>query len=341
VIKPIFEVSFSPIQGNGIENVRNKGEIRLEKYIGTNKWRWIQLKQNGRESVQPAIEQFSFLEDWLKHIHKSQSNYLKVDCMGNGEKVVKGSLIYQKSFSEKQDYEIFHFYLTKDRLVTVNLELSLLKQINPEVLGRLIDRTENAVDGFLVYIGALLNDMLMEIDQFEEKHNKLIWSIQKRNETGILDRVYHIRHELLLWKNLLIPIKELIMAIEETNFHGINKGEIFDSVDKRMERTMVLLNEYEHEMDSIINMEEVISSHRGNEIMKTLTVITTVFTPIMAFGALWGMNFEHMPEIQWRFGYLLSITLIIISTLLLYIYLKIKGWTGDLLKGKKNDSFFK
>ena len=58
---------------------------------------------------------------------------------------------------------------------------------------------------------------------------QLIWSIRKRNETGILDRVYNLRHELLLWKNLLIPIKELIMAIEETNFHGINKGEIFDS----------------------------------------------------------------------------------------------------------------
>ena len=60
--------------------------------------------------------------------------------------------------------------------------------------------------------------MLVEIDQFEEALNKLIWSIRKRNETGILDRVYKLRHELLLWKNLLIPIKELIMAIEETQF---------------------------------------------------------------------------------------------------------------------------
>jgi magnesium transporter len=75
--------------------------------------------------------------------------------------------------------------------------------------------------------------------------------------------------------------------------------------------------------------------------MKTLTVITTVFTPIMAFGALWGMNFKDMPELEWRFGYILSIALITISTLLLYGYLKIKGWTGDLLKSKKKGSFFK
>ena len=309
----------------------------MEKYIGANKWSWVQLKKDEMDRVQ----QDWLMKDWLKYVHKSESNYLKVDCSENGEKVVKGSLIYQKSFTEERDFEIFHFYLTKNLLVTVDLELLLLKGINPEVLERLIDKTENAVDGFLVFLGALLNDMLVEIDQFEEALNQLIWSIRKRNETGILDRVYKLRHELLLWKNLLIPIKELIMAIEETNFHGMNKGDIFDSIDKRMERTMMLLNEYEHEMDSIINLEEVISSHRGNEIMKTLTVITTVFTPIMAFGALWGMNFEHMPELQWQFGYLLSITLITISTFLLYVYLKIKGWTGDLLKGKKKNSFFK
>ena len=91
----------------------------------------------------------------------------------------------------------------------------------------------------------------------------------------------------------------------------------------------------------MINLEEVISSHRGNEIMKTLTVLTTIFTPIMALGALWGMNFKHMPELNWQYGYLIAMLLIIISTLLLYRYLKKKGWTGDLLKGKKQGSFLK
>ena len=309
--------------------------------MGAKEWKWIQLKDNGSDNFQAEIEQDPHLKDWLQHVRKRQTNYLRVDCLGNGEKVVKGSLIYKKNFTDERDYKIFHFYLTTNGLVTVDLELALLQQIKPEVLLRLIDRTENAVDGFLVFLGALLNDMLIEIDQFEEALHSLIWRIRRRNGIGNLEQVYHLRHELLLWKNLLIPIKELKMAIEETNFPGINKGEIFICTCKRMERTMGLLNGYEHDMDSIINLEEVISSHRGNEIMKTLTVITTVFTPVMAFGALWGMNFEHMPELQWRFGYLLSIILIAISTLLLYGYLKIKGWTGDLLTGKKRGSFFK
>ena len=196
----------------------------MEKYIGAKQWKWIQLKTNEMNRVQAVIEQDHIIKDWLKHVRKSKNNYLRVDSLENGEKVVKGSLIYQKSFDEERDFKIFHFYLTKNLLVTVDLELTVLKQIKSEVLGRLIDRTENAVDGFLVFLGALLNDMLVEIDQFEEELNKLIWRIRKRNETGILDRVYKLRHELLLWKNLLIPIKELIMAIEETQFSRNQQG---------------------------------------------------------------------------------------------------------------------
>jgi magnesium transporter len=311
----------------------------LEKYIGVNKWKWIQLNKNEIDTV--PIEQDDFVYDWLKHVRKNKSNCLRVNGLENGEKVVKGSIIYKQNTDEERDNKILHFYLTTDLLVTIDLELSLLKSMNPKNLSRQIDRTENAVEGFLLLLGELMNEILTEIDQFEEALNTMIWNVRKRNKTGILELVIKVRHELLVWKNLLIPINEVKMAIDEINFHRISEGDIFSCTCKRIDRAMVLLNEYEQEIDSIINLEEVISSFRGNEIMKTLTVMTTIFTPVMAFGALWGMNFKHMPELEWKFGYILSIILITSSTLLLYVYLKMKGWTGDLLKGKKKGSFLK
>jgi len=301
----------------------------LEKYIGVNRWKWVQLHHHEIDHGNLPVEQ----DHWFEQVRKNKTNCLRVHYLENGEKVVKGSLIYKQNIAKEQDFKMFHFYLTADLLVTINLE-------NQGMFLSQLERTENAVDGFLLFLGELMNEMLVEIDQFEETLKTLIWSMRKRNETGILERVYTSRHELLVWKNLLIPINEVKMAIEEINLHGSDSEEIFVCTCRRIERAFVLLNEYEHELDSIINLEEVISSHRGNEIMKTLTVITTIFTPIMAFGALWGMNFKNMPELEWRFGYIFSIILIIISTLLLYGYLKIKGWTGDLLKGKKKGSFF-
>lgn len=311
----------------------------MEKYIGPNKWRWDQFNTNELDRINPIIE--NECDGWLDHIQAQRTNFLRIKILDNGKRIVTGSLIYKQNFERELDYKIFHFYVTTDQLITVDLMLSSLKHINTELLLRQIDRTENAVDGFLIFLGELMNEMLYEIDQFEDALKTLIWSVRKRNETSILEKVYKQRHELLVWKSLLIPIKELKMGIEEVNLNEVSTEEIFTCTCKRIERALELLNEYEHELDSIINLEEVISSHRGNEIMKTLTVITTIFTPIMAFGSLWGMNFKHMPELEWKFGYTMSIILIVISTLLLYGYLKIKGWTGDLLKGKKKGSFFK
>ncbi|MDM5329736.1 magnesium transporter CorA family protein [Neobacillus sp. CF12] len=310
----------------------------MERNINFDNWKWVQLNKHELNAV---WEQETMLSSWLMSIRKNNNNCVKVHGLKDGERIVKGSLIYRQNVDEEEDHVIFHFYLTSTTLFTVDLEFTSFKQLEPEVILRQLNKTENAVDGFLFLLGELVNDLLVEIDQFEESLHKLIWGVKKRNDRRTLEHVFARRHELLVCKNLLIPIQELRMAIEESDFPTVNSGEIFTRTCKRIDRAMVLLREYGQELDSMIHLEEVISSHRGNEIMKTLTVLTIIFTPIMALGALWGMNFKYMPELEWRYGYLVSIVVIILSTALLYGYIKTKGWTGDLLKGKKKGSFFK
>ncbi|MEC2078027.1 magnesium transporter CorA family protein [Metabacillus fastidiosus] len=314
----------------------------MKKYRNGENWSWYQFEKDEISDIKQLIANDTCSNsEWLKKVPKNKINLLKIEILEGGEKIVKGSLIYKQSFEDELDYEIFHFYLTKERLITVDLNLSVFKYINADSIFEQMDRTENALDGFLIFIGELMNEMLYGIDQYEEALKKLIWTMHKKNDISILDKIYKSRHELLLWKNILIPIKELKMTIEEVYLSEVTEGEIFIRTCKRIERAIALLNEYEHEIDSIIKLEEIISSHRGNEIMKTLTVITTVFTPVMALGALWGMNFRNMPELEWKYGYLFSILLIIASTILIYWFMHVKGWTGDLLKGRKKGSFFK
>ncbi|MGE6964046.1 CorA family divalent cation transporter, partial [Bacillus thuringiensis] len=104
---------------------------------------------------------------------------------------------------------------------------------------------------------------------------------------------------------------------------------------------LLLTKEYQQELDTMIHLQEVVSSHRGNEIMKALTVLTAVSTPLTALGALWGMNFKHMPELEWQYGYVLALLSIILTTGGMHFYMRFKGWTGDLLRVKKKKSFFK
>ena len=63
-----------------------------------------------------------------------------------------------------------------------------------------------------------------------------------------------------------------------------------------------------------------------NRIMKILTIISTFFIPLTFIVGVYGMNFKHMPELNWTFGYYLIWGLMIIIVALLSIWFKRKGW---------------
>ena len=63
-----------------------------------------------------------------------------------------------------------------------------------------------------------------------------------------------------------------------------------------------------------------------NEIMKRLTVVSTIFIPLTFLVGIWGMNFAFMPELNWKYGYFIAWSVIIITAVLISIYLKRKKW---------------
>lgn len=69
--------------------------------------------------------------------------------------------------------------------------------------------------------------------------------------------------------------------------------------------------------------------------MKALTIFTAVATPMMALGAIWGMNFKNMPELDWKYGYAASLSVIFLSTAAIFWWMKTKGWFGSLVRMPK------
>jgi magnesium transporter len=75
-------------------------------------------------------------------------------------------------------------------------------------------------------------------------------------------------------------------------------------------------------------------SNRMNEIMKVLTVISTIFLPLTFIAGVYGMNFKseaspwNMPELGWRYGYPFAIALMVASVVVLMVYYRRKGWVG-------------
>ncbi|UYZ22764.1 magnesium transporter CorA family protein [Mesobacillus jeotgali] len=300
---------------------------------------WFDYENGDQQELRELVSNNPKYENWFENIKDRNSNLLELDTQIRGEEYIWGSLIYQQDIHDKNEKNIFHFWVSKDFFVLVDFDLSVLNA-NPVAIHKQMNQAENAVEGFFIILGEILVSYLQKIDGYEERLHDLLWEMKEHNNREILEKIYENRHELLVWKNLVVPIVELRFVAEEAYGREIHERTEFSRVVTRVERIRTLLDEYQHAIDTMVNLEEVVSTHRGNEIMKTLTVMTILFTPVTAWGAVWGMNFKVMPELEWKFGYAFAGVLILASTVGIYYYLKKKGWMGDILRVKKKNRFF-
>ena len=69
-----------------------------------------------------------------------------------------------------------------------------------------------------------------------------------------------------------------------------------------------------------------LNSHQTNNVMKVLTIITSIFAPLTFIAGIYGMNFENIPELTWKYGYFFSLGLMGIIGVFMYLWFKSKGW---------------
>ncbi|HSP23288.1 MAG TPA: magnesium transporter CorA family protein [Planococcus sp. (in: firmicutes)] len=298
---------------------------------------WQEEGAIGDEDFLKFLPDHYKMHSWIKDSEDLVVNILHNDTVEKGREGIWGSLIYRQSQHDKGELDVFHFYLSRDILVTNQLDFEKDADLDKETLLKQMEASTTTIELMMVVLGHMVSSILHKIDQFEERLRNLLWEISENNKSKTLDKISDLRHELLLWKHLIQGFAEIKMAIPETFGRDVHDGIEFYRTSQRIERCVILVESYEDEIKNMVDMENVVANYRGNEIIKTLTVLTTLFTPAMAWGAIWGMNFKYMPEIYWTFGYLVSLAIIFSSTLALYLFFRRRGWTGDILKAKNPD----
>jgi len=99
-------------------------------------------------------------------------------------------------------------------------------------------------------------------------------------------------------------------------------------VQEQLDRLLSLARLYYELTDDLMNGYLSISSHRLNQIMQTLTIVTVIFVPITFMAGIYGMNFEFMPELKFRAGYFIllgAMFSVVVTILAVFHY---RGWLG-------------
>ncbi|PSL31078.1 magnesium transporter [Planomicrobium soli] len=144
----------------------------------------------------------------------------------------------------------------------------------------------------------------------------------------IIQKTFDIRRDLLKLRHTVMPMRDLVYRILESKRFIIQeqKRAYFQDIHDHLIKLSQLI-ESNRELTSDIRDSYIsMNSFRMNNIMKTLTVITTIFMPLTFLAGIYGMNFENMPELQWESGYFTVLGIMLVTGTGMFLWFKYKGW---------------
>jgi magnesium transporter len=136
---------------------------------------------------------------------------------------------------------------------------------------------------------------------------------------------------LLELRRMSIHQREILLRIARGEFDEIPPEAVpfFRDVYDHFLRINDQIDGYRDLVSGTLDAYLSVQSNRMNEIMKTLTVISTVMLPITFIAGVYGMNFDHMPELHWAGGYPYALALMASVTIATLWWFRKKGWVGN------------
>jgi magnesium transporter len=196
-------------------------------------------------------------------------------------------------------------------------------------------RTEGA--DYLAYalLDAIIDSFFPVLEAFGERLDDLELSAASAPPSASR-RIHEVKRELLTVRRAIWPQRDLLNALlrDESPYIGRQTRVYLRDTYDHAVQIMDMVETFREIASGLMDLYLTGVSNRMNEIMKVLTVISTIFLPLTFIAGVYGMNFKtevspwNMPELGWRYGYPFAILLMVLSVLGLMAYYRKKGWIG-------------
>ncbi|MGJ1203313.1 magnesium transporter CorA family protein [Sphingobacterium lactis] len=163
----------------------------------------------------------------------------------------------------------------------------------------------------------LIIDVLSEkLDDYEE----IVFLHNRRKP--FLRRLYYLKRQIDLIRIVLTLYKDIVDYFHMPEYRNIYTQDLRDIYA----RTSTLYRNIAENTAQLLSVYFNIESNHTNEIMRTLTIISVFFMPLTFIVGVYGMNFEFMPELGWKHGYLFVWIAMAVVSIGIYIWFKRKRW---------------
>lgn len=195
-----------------------------------------------------------------------------------------------------------------------------------------IVRTKKADYLLYLLLDAIMENFYITIEAEEDKVEQLISLSKVSTNPTILDQIEKHRDNFNFLKRSIIPLRDSlysIKSIKDDNVFNAIEHENYSFFSRLHQKSIELLEQIE---DDMVTLESAASyyfasqSHKMNEIMKTLTIVSAIFIPLTFIVGIYGMNFNNMPELSNPYGYFIVLGVMFFIVIAMIYYFKKRKW---------------
>jgi magnesium transporter len=279
-------------------------------------FKWTDLEQPSAKELETVTVPFpieiNLLEDSLQYGHlpklEKLQHYTFIILRAHSENL-KDHAITVGELSNK-----IAFFINEEQLLTIH-------RANFNFLSKCTDNYTSSEELML----DIINEMLLTYEQPLRIQNEKVEALEKEvfldnSKTISIKTLYYQKSKARITKKILNLTLQVIHQIEV-------KPELNSTLQDLKETIANYILQYE---EIIENSNTILSSYlsltaqRNNDVMKLLTIFSAFFLPLTFIVGVYGMNFKNMPELEWHYGYFLILFFMVLISIIIYIWFKVR-----------------
>lgn len=183
---------------------------------------------------------------------------------------------------------------------------------------------------FLLFrmLDAIIDNYFEVLESSTLSIEALEYQIKHSKTNNVLQHIESEKRKLIELRKIVLPLKDVTFQLDKldnTLLDSSNRHH-FSELKENCYEVLEEIDANKQILDGMSNLYYAVQGQRMNEIMKVLTIVSSIFIPLTFIVGVYGMNFKHMPELEYQYGYYTVIGVMLLIGLSLLVYFSRKGW---------------
>lgn len=301
----------------------------LHEYLSSNYVAWLEIRGNTDLKVMGSLNEILNINSLVIEDILNSNQRPKLEVFSN-----QLAMFMKRRFQLPEDFdketEQISILLFNNLVITISETYDdFFKPIKSNIQ-KYSEKFKELDEDFIAFslMDYLVDTYIIQLQYLEEEIEEIEEAIDNNQFDRVKEDIYALRRRNLGLRKVVVPLRDIAISLRKVDIE-LFSDEVKTYLRDLNDHILLAIDTVELNRDIITSLREnYVSelSHRMNEIMFTLTIISTIILPLTFLTSLYGMNFVNIPELSWEYGYFaLWGVMLVLASSLLFLFRR-RGW---------------